>query len=94
MSKKINLLKLRLAYAQAGNDADPYSILTPYNYQQLWNGIPSLSESSTLNNLDLKPEKSSTAEIGAEVSLFGERLGLDVTAYNTKSKNQILSVTG
>ena len=48
MSPKIDLLKLRMAYAQAGNDADPYSILTPYNYQQLWNGIPSLAESSQL----------------------------------------------
>ena len=92
MSPKIDLLKLRLAYAQAGNDADPYSILTPYNYQQLWNGIPSLSESSQLNNLDLKPEKSSTAEVGAEISLFAGRLGLDVTGYSTKSKNQIMSL--
>jgi TonB-linked SusC/RagA family outer membrane protein len=92
MSEKVDLLKLRLAYAQAGNDADPYSILTPYNYQQLWNGIPSLSESSQLNNLDLKPEKTSTAEIGAEVSLFKGRLGLDVTGYSTRSKNQILSL--
>ncbi|MEO7309414.1 MAG: SusC/RagA family TonB-linked outer membrane protein, partial [Chitinophagaceae bacterium] len=92
MPEKVDLLKLRLAYAQAGNDADPYSILTPYNYQQLYNGLPSLSESSTLNNLNLKPEKSSTAEIGAEVSLFKGRLGLDVTAYSTNSKNQILSL--
>jgi TonB-linked SusC/RagA family outer membrane protein len=92
MSSKIDLLKLRLAFAQAGNDADPYSILTPYNYQQLWNGTPSLSESSQLNNLDLKPEKSSTAEVGAEVSLFAGRLGLDVTGYSTRSKNQILSL--
>ncbi len=92
MSDKIDLLKLRLAYAQAGNDADPYSILTPYNYQQLWNGIPSLSESSQLNNQNLKPEKSSTAEVGVEVSLFKGRLGLDVTGYSTSSKNQILSL--
>lgn len=92
MSEKIDLLKLRLAYAQVGNDAEPYSILTPYNYQQLYNGLPSLSESSGLNNLGLKPEKSSTAEIGAEVSLFKGRLGLDVTAYSTNSKSQILSL--
>lgn len=92
MSEKIDLLKLRLAYAQAGNDADPYSILTPYNYQQLWNGLPSLSESSTLNNLNLKPEKSSTSEIGVELSLFKGRLGIDITAYSTNSKNQILSL--
>lgn len=92
MSPKIDVLKLRLAYAQAGNDADPYSILTPYNYQQLWNGLPSLAESSTLNNPNLKPEKSSTAEIGAEVAIFQGRLDLDVTGYRTSSKNQILSL--
>lgn len=92
MPEKIDLLKLRLAYAQAGNDAEPYSILTPYGYQQLYNGLPSLSESSTLNNLNLKPEKTSTTEIGVELSLFQGRLGLDITAYNTNSKNQILSL--
>lgn len=92
MSPKIDLLKLRLAYAQAGNDADPYSILTPFNYQQLWNGIPSLSESSQLNNPQLKPEKSSTSEVGVETSLFGGRLGLNVTGYYTRSQNQILSL--
>ena len=92
MSEKIDLLKLRLAYAQAGNDADPYNILTPFGQGPLFNGIPSVSESGQLNNLNLKPEKSSTTEIGAEVSLFKGRLGLDVTAYSTSSKNQILSL--
>jgi hypothetical protein len=90
MSPKIDLLKLRLAYAQAGNDADPYNIYTTYGYNQLWGGVPSLSESSTLNNLDLKPEKSSTMEVGTEIQLFRNRLGLDITAYKTDSKNQIL----
>ena len=90
MSPKINLFKVRLAYAQAGNDADPYQIITAYNYQALWAGIPSLSESSQLNNLNLKPEKSSTLEAGTELSFFNNRLGLDVTIYKTSSKNQIL----
>ena len=92
MSEKIDVLKLRLAFAQVGNDANPYSITTPYDYQQLWNGLPSLSESSTLNNLNLKPEKSSTSEIGVELSLFKGRLGIDITAYSTNSRNQILSL--
>jgi len=92
MSDKIDLLKLRLAYAQAGNDADPYSIMTPYNYQQLYNGTPSLSESGSLNNQYLKPEKTSTKEIGGELSMFNGRLDLDVTAYGTNSRNQILSL--
>ncbi|MCW3117547.1 MAG: SusC/RagA family TonB-linked outer membrane protein, partial [Chitinophagaceae bacterium] len=92
MSEKIDLLKFRLAYAQAGNDANPYNILTPYGQQPLYNGIPSVSESGQLNNLNLKPEKSSTSEIGVEIALFKGRLGLDVTAYSTSSKNQILSL--
>jgi TonB-linked SusC/RagA family outer membrane protein len=90
MSPAVNLFKVRLAYAQAGNDADPYQIITAYNYQALWAGIPSLSESSQLNNLNLKPEKSSTLEAGTELSLFNSRLGLDLTVYKTSSKNQIL----
>lgn len=90
MSPSINLFKVRLAYAQAGNDADPYQIITAFNYQALWAGIPSLSESSGLNNLNLKPEKSTTMEVGTEVQLFDSRLGLDLTLYKTNSKNQIL----
>jgi len=92
MSPKIDLLKLRLAYAQAGNDADPQSTSTPYLFQSLYGGIPSLSESSTLNNANIKPEKSSTMEIGAELQIFKNRLGLDVTYYHTSSKNQILAL--
>jgi hypothetical protein len=92
MSPAIDLFKLRLAYAQAGNDADPYSTTTPYLFQQLYGGIPSLSESSQLNNANIKPEKSSTMEIGAELQLFKSRLGLDVTFYKTSSKNQILAL--
>ena len=90
LPQKIDLFKFRAAFAQAGNDADPYNIYTTYGYQQLWGGTPSLSESSTLNNLDLKPEKSSTVELGTELQLFRNRLGLDLTVYKTNSKNQIL----
>ncbi|HEY8969980.1 MAG TPA: TonB-dependent receptor, partial [Puia sp.] len=92
MSTKIDLLKLRLAYAQAGNDADPYSTTTPYLYQTLYGGLPSLSESSQLNNANIKPEKSSTAEAGVELQLFKGRLGVDLTLYSTSSKNQILAL--
>lgn len=87
---QIDLFKFRAAYAQAGNDADPYNIYTTYGYQQLWGGVPSLAESSTLSNRDLKPEKSSTIELGTELQLFRNRLGLDLTVYKTNSKNQIL----
>lgn len=90
MSPKIDLFKFRAAFAQAGNDADPYNIYTTYNYQQLWNGTPSLAESSTLNNLDLKPEKSTSVELGTELDLFSNRLGVDLTVYKTDSRNQIL----
>lgn len=92
MSRSIDLFKFRAAFAQAGNDADPYSSITPYNYQQLWGGIASLSESSTLNNKNLKPEKSTTVELGTELQLFRNRLGLDLTVYETKSRNQILAL--
>ncbi len=92
LSPNIDLLKLRLAYAQAGNDADPYSTTTPYLYQTLYGGLPSLSESSQLNNANIKPEKSSTAEVGAELQIFKGRLGIDLTLYSTSSKNQILAL--
>ncbi len=87
-----DLAKLRFGYAQVGNDTSPYQLATIYNYGQLWDGTPSLNESQDQKNKNLKPERSYTYEIGAELMLFRNRLGLDVTYYDIKSKDQILSL--
>jgi hypothetical protein len=43
-------------------------------------------------NADLKPETTNSTEVGAEATLFKNRLRLDVSLYSTNSYDQILSV--
>lgn len=90
LSPKIDLLKLRVGFAQVGNDTDPYQTMTSYYFQGLWGGLPSLAEDGSLKSLQLKPESSNTIELGTEMMFFKNRLGIDITVYKTNSKNQIL----
>ena len=84
--------KLRLGYAQVGNDTDPYQLLATYAAQTPAQGLPTFSESSNLPNSDLKPEISTSIEVGTELKFWLNRVGLDVTYYNTDSRNQILPI--
>ncbi len=84
--------KLRVGYAQVGNDTDPYQLLATYNAQTAANGLPAFEESSALPNANLKPEISSSFEIGTELKFFLNRVGLDLTYYNSNSRNQILPI--
>ncbi len=51
---------------------------------------------NTLNNADLKPESTTSYELGLEMAFFDNRLGFDVTYYQTNTKDEILplSVSG
>lgn len=95
--------KLRLSYAQVGNDAPIYgttNYFTQASYGDGWtsgvffpySGVGGFQTFSVLGNPDLKPEKTSSIEVGADLRFFNNRVGLDVTYYNSTSKDQILGV--
>lgn len=84
--------KLRLGYAQVGNDTDPYQLLATYAAQTPAQGLPTFTESSNLPNAELKPEISSSLEVGTELKFWLNRVGLDLTYYNSDSRNQILPI--
>lgn len=84
--------KVRLGWAQAGNDTDPYQLSKVYDAEQSFDGNPSYSLPNVLNNANLKPEITSSCETGLNVQFFKNRLGLDFTYYNNNSRNQILAV--
>ena len=89
-SDVLSFLKLRFGVAQVGNDTDPYQLVAVYNAQTAVQGQPSYSESGTLVNPSLKPEISTSIETGVDVRFFNNRIGLDLTYYNTESRNQLL----
>ncbi|WP_099370455.1 SusC/RagA family TonB-linked outer membrane protein [Sphingobacterium sp. 1.A.5] len=84
--------KVRLGWAQVGNDTDPYQLYKAYDVEQSFNGLSSNKLPSTLNNSELKPEITSSWETGINLQFFRNRLGLDVTYYNNVSRNQILPI--
>lgn len=89
----INQIKLRLGWAEVGNDTDPYKLNSTYGAQQPWGGTPTLGESSLLANPQLKPESFNTWEVGLNVVLLQKRIDFDVTYYDTRAKDQILNLT-
>lgn len=86
----LNFGKLRLGYAEVGNDAPIYSVYNTYVKPENFGDATLFSASSTKNNADLKPEKSKSYEIGIETKMFSNRLGLDLSVYKTSTFNQLL----
>ena len=88
-SHQIDLLKLRLAWSQTGNDTDPYQTMNLYSNTVFPGGF---AMSTTLNDPYLKPERQRAYEAGIDVRLFANRLSFDVTVYDSESYDQLISV--
>lgn len=97
--KAIDLLKIRAAVGQTGNDANVYmtnSYYVPYKYYYTYlpiGGASGLTEYNRLPNTDLKPEITTEYEFGLNTALFGNRVNFDIAWYNRQTKNQIISAT-
>nr|ARK12655.1 SusC/RagA family TonB-linked outer membrane protein [Fibrella sp. ES10-3-2-2] len=96
----LNFGKLRAAYAQVGSDGD----VTPYSnnlfYAVSANLFPNPSgtgqpvgfiTSNTVPSTTLRPSTTAEAEVGLELKLFNNRVGLDLTYYNKVTSDQIVS---
>lgn len=83
--------KIRGSYAVVGSDTSPYRVYDSYSFNGIFNDATLASLSTTMNNPDLKPEKTYSWEIGTDVRFFNNRLGVDFTYYNTTTKNQIIN---
>lgn len=92
MPKAFSLVKVRASVASVGNDTDPYNLNNTFQFGQLYGSNPTVSNSSTLLNSQLRPERSTAYEFGADLRFFSGRLGLDVTYYNNISSNQIIEL--
>ncbi|MDF9796613.1 TonB-linked SusC/RagA family outer membrane protein [Catalinimonas alkaloidigena] len=91
-SSPIAFAKIRAGYAQVGGDTDPYNIANVYEFGNIWGGQPVANKSALLRNPDLKPETTSTFELGTDIRFFDDRLGIDFTYYYISSRDQILQV--
>ena len=85
----ISFAKLRISAAQAGNDTEPYKNRRYYTATEFAGSavVPTI-----LPNYNLKPEISTSYELGLDLRLLKSRLNFDLTVYENRTKNQILDV--
>ena len=85
-----NHCKLRLSYGVVGNAPETYAANIIYEQGSdngfTWNYVP-----SSWGNANIRPEKKYEYEIGFESKFLNNRLGFDVSYYNNRVKDQILS---
>lgn len=84
--------KIRLSWAKVGKDTAPYQLMNTYGSTKDANGLVYITQPTTMANSALKPEMATSWEAGTEWHFFKNRLGFDLTYYNTTTKNQVMSI--
>ena len=91
-SSAISFGKVRLGWAQVGNDTDPYQTGITYAVNSNYGSNGSVTVPNPQRNPDLRPVKTSSFEAGLELNLFMDRVRLDFTYYNSTTEDLIFNV--
>lgn len=91
MPEAINFAKVRVSYAEVGKDIPVYATI-PLNSINQTNTSVSSPTFAPIEGETLKPERQKAFEIGTEWRFLNNRLGLELTYYNTKTENQIFFI--
>ena len=93
----ISFAKLRASWAQVGNDMAPYALNQGYSVGaiQTANGniYTNNLSSNSIYDLNLKPERKNSWEVGMDFRVLNNRIGLDVTYYKENTKDQIMNIS-
>lgn len=91
LPQAISFAKIRGSYALTGNDAAPYLLAQTYSY--IAGGNTGYIVRDNIKPFpDLKPEMTTAQEVGLEAKFLNNRIGFDLTLYNSNSKNQLFQV--
>lgn len=88
----IDFLKVRVNYAEVGNDTDPENTLNTYTRADNFGPTKIYSYPTTEKNNELVPEKTKSWETGLEFRGINNRLSLDLSLYKTNTTNQIITI--
>ncbi|WP_247716522.1 SusC/RagA family TonB-linked outer membrane protein [Sinomicrobium weinanense] len=91
-SEVLSFGKFRLNYAEVGSSAPANSLWDVLNKPTPFGSIPLYGVKSTKNNEDLLPERTVSVEGGLELRFLDNRIRMDLSAYKTNSKDQIMPV--
>lgn len=93
MPEWLNYAKLRAGSASLGNDTGPYNLDPSFSISTDWGSAKQMYMSGNLTNNTLKPERSTSNEVGVDLKFLKSRLGLEATYYIVQNKNQILNIS-
>lgn len=91
MPKALDYLKLYTSWAKVSDDLAPYSIASTYAKDVTYGSIPSVIYPEGLVNPNIKPEQSTSYEVGLSTS-FAKKVGLEFTYYNVIDENKIIDL--
>ena len=103
--KGLSFGKIRASIAQVGagppNAYSTSTVFTPQSPGDGWGtpinfpiaGTPGFETFGTLGNAELKPETTTSIEIGTDLRFLDGRIGLDFAYYVAKGKDQILNAS-
>jgi TonB-linked SusC/RagA family outer membrane protein len=94
-SRFFSFAKVRASWAQVGSDTDPYQLAGTVSIGTGWNDatkLPSLLVPDNIPNAELKPQFTTSTEFGIDFRFLESRLRMDITYYDAKTTDQIISV--
>lgn len=93
MPQWIDFGKVRGSWARVSEGkigSNPYSHIQGYEKGTTWDGHPSTYFGNTLISSDLKPQTSDSWEVGTYFRFLNNRIGIDLTYYQTKDYNNLI----
>lgn len=86
--------KLRASWAQVGKDTDPHILGATYVAPDVFplNAQVGYSKNSVFGDPELKPERTTSLEFGAQLAFFNNKANLDITYYKSNAADQIIPV--
>ncbi len=89
----ISNLKLRAAIGTSGLAPGAYDQFTTYNPTAvLETNVPGVTPANP-GNPELQPEKTTEVELGFDLGLWDDRLGVEFTAYRSRTRDGLLQVS-
>jgi TonB-linked SusC/RagA family outer membrane protein len=92
LPEDVSFAKLRVSYANVGNDTGPYQTNGAFSARVPVNGQPSFGVQPTIPNANLLPENITAYETGLDIRFFNDRLRTDITWFRSTNQNQIISL--
>ncbi len=84
--------KLRVSYAEVGNDLPAYQLYNTYGIGKDPNGNTVASRNPVLLDPNVQSELIKSFEIGTELRLFKNRIGLDFSWYKSNATMQLIDL--